>query len=239
MNPLELYLARVARELRSMPTWKQEEELRELRSHLEQRVEDFERDGLNRKDAQTRATEAFGSAKALGRNLGDAWEGVPQSWRDILAVVLRVLVIAFAAKFTLSLLSWSLFLGDESLLVQTLRAVSNLLFACISIGCGGLLSLWLGRRGPKVVLSLGVLLWVVDAPFLVAFVVYTKMVLTGLWTIGLLLSASLSEFILWLPGAILFHFVLQRRWRNLPPGQTPNDGRKNFRFGLRFRPRQR
>ena len=43
MNPLDSYLARVARELRSMPQAKRDDELRELRYHLEQRAEDFDR----------------------------------------------------------------------------------------------------------------------------------------------------------------------------------------------------
>ncbi len=76
MNPLDLYLSRVARELRSMPSVKREEELRELRSHLEQRLEDFEAQGLKPEEAQARAVEGFGSPRALGSKLCDAWEGV-------------------------------------------------------------------------------------------------------------------------------------------------------------------
>lgn len=238
MNPLDLFLNRVERELRSMPKWKKEEELRELRSHLEQRAEDFEREGLKREDAQTRATEAFESAKALGEKLCDAWEGVPQGWWHVVGAVLKVVAISLVAQIALWLPGLVFSQGEPSSL-ELLALFPYFLFLLLGapIYCGCLLSLWLGRRAPKVILGLLISLYVVGD--LMIFLLDSR---TGLATSGEDTSVVLVltfHLLVWLVVAFLFRLVCQRRWRNLPPGQAPNTRRKNFRLPLRFKARER
>lgn len=153
MNPLELYLARVARELRSMPNWKRDEELRELRSHLEQRIEDFQRAGSSMEEAQTRAALALGSPKALGAKLCDAWEGIPFSGWRLMATLGAVTLLWFSSQ-----------LGIYFGVLRFIDSPTNHLFpewisvvAGITLltpfSCGMLLSLWLGRRGRLLTLT--------------------------------------------------------------------------------------
>lgn len=147
MNPLDLFIGRVARELRSMPGVKRDEELRELRSHLEQRVEDFEAQGLNLEDAQRRATEGFGSARALGSQLCDVWEGIPFSWWRVARSVLRATVILFVGLSFTTLALALLRTQPVTGLMPELFPLLVALYLSLPFVCGMLFSCWLGRRG--------------------------------------------------------------------------------------------
>lgn len=76
MNPLDQFLSRAAQQMRAMPAAKRDDELRELRGHLEQRAQDFETQGLAPEAAQLRAAQSLGSPRKLGARLCDAWEGI-------------------------------------------------------------------------------------------------------------------------------------------------------------------
>ncbi len=147
MNPLELFLNRVARELRSMPSAKRDEELRELRSHLEQRAEDFEAQGLEAKDAQSQTVEAFGSPRVLGSKLCDAWEGIPSSWWRVAGAVLGVTMIWLVGNLCLHTWLTSLRSWPESVLFPELGWFPTLAYGSLPSGCGAILSFRLGRRG--------------------------------------------------------------------------------------------
>ena len=220
MNPLELYLNRVTRELRSMPEWKREEELRELRSHLEQRVEDFERHGLKVEDAQTKAVEAFGAPKALGGKLCDAWEGVPTSWRGVAAVALRMTLIWFMSIMLL----WApiVVLSNRELLQPPIAFIGFIFFVelAIILYCGILLSLRTGRHGIVAVLALLLLVALLNVGIL-AVQDYFPEGFTYEYVSGLSLWMLYINCPLWLLETVIYHFFRVRRLRNLPPGQTP------------------
>lgn len=152
MNQLDQFLNRVARELRSMPDWKREEELRELRSHLEQRVEDFETQGFKVEEAQTKAVEALGSAWALGTKLCDAWEGIPFSWWRIAASVCGITVIWLASAILIGLAMMILPGQAELSLFPEALPILTGVFALVPFACGLLFSHWLGRRGRLITL---------------------------------------------------------------------------------------
>lgn len=249
MNPLDEFLDRVGGHLRSMPGWKREEELRELRSHLEQRVEDFEHEGLKTEEAQARAVEAFGSPKALGGKLCDAWEGVPTSWRGIAAGVLKTITIWFVAQMVwwtpLVVLSHLASISPYTptptyLYIFLVFALLSTLV--VSIYCGILLSSLLGRRGPMVVLA---------APFLAALLADVVFVVEHYIPVELyvpegnmfyqqvagLFLELLFTFPLWLLGAAMFRIIQVRRLRSLPRGEVPN-AKGNFGPFLRFKSRK-
>lgn len=160
MNPFETYLQRVARELRPLPLAKREEELHELRSHLEQRAEDFQGQGLDSKDAQTRTVEVFGSPRALGAQLCDAWEGIPFSWWRVGASVLRVTMLLFATALIFAIAMGVCDLFPETGLFPEAIPLCIGFYALVPFGCGWLFSRWLGRRGRLIaLLYFGILYW--------------------------------------------------------------------------------
>jgi hypothetical protein len=249
MNRLDQFLARVARELRSMPDWKREEELRELRLHLEQRVEDFEAQELKPEEAQARAVEAFGSPRRLGAELCDAWEGVPTSWRGIAAAVLKTITIWLTVQVVLLMplvvlpqVSYPL-----SPTILTFVSVFIVFFFLSTLGlsvyCGILLSLQLGRRGPIVVLAIPFVAALLSDGFLAVEhyvpvdnyiptegIVYQQVVVLCL--------SMLYTLPLWLLGAVICRIIRVRRLRSLPPGETPNAKGEDGSFA-RFKPRKR
>ena len=152
MNPLDLYLNRVARELRSMPGWKQEEELRELRSHLEQRVEDFQLAGSSIEEAETRAALAFGSPKALGSKLCDVWEGIAWNWWRVGTTLSSVTVLWFVANIIFISALFTMQFWPQRALLPEIPYLWVLAYSSVPFGCGALLSRRLGRRGRLVAL---------------------------------------------------------------------------------------
>lgn len=239
MNPLELYLSRVARELRSMPDWKREEEVRELRSHLEQRVEDFEAQGLTREEAQARAVEALGSPKALGRKLCDAWEGVPTSWLGVAAVVLRTTRIWFMATMVflipIDVVSRVASFAPSIPTSAYLTAVSlfSLVYLSIVVYCGIPLSFRLGRRGTMAVLALLFLVVLLNVGILAAedYIPKENIVANFVGALRVLMFFTLP---LWLLETVMFRFFQVRRLRNLLPGEMPKAKSNNGLF-LRFK----
>lgn len=147
MNPLELYLRRVARELRCMPVSKREDELRELLSHLEQRTQDFAAQGIDRAQAQMLAIEEFGAPRALGTKLCDAWECVPFSIGRLLLAVGGITLIWFSSLLALSFAFIGMRFWPQSVLFPELPYALVGTAIGLPFGCGWLFSHWLGRRG--------------------------------------------------------------------------------------------
>ena len=156
MKRLDQFLSVAARQMRIMPAALRDDELRELRGHLEQRAEDFENAGMSASEAQAQAVEGLGAARALGSRLCDAWEGIAFSWLRVLAAIVGVtafLAMGVAAGFVFAM-------GTVPLPAQTplfpeigwaLLALLGL-YALLPLVGGWLFSHWLGRRGPLVAL---------------------------------------------------------------------------------------
>ncbi|RYX80595.1 hypothetical protein EON83_27935 [bacterium] len=146
MNPLDSYLARVAHELRSLPQSKREDELKELRSHLQQRVEDFQH-GLKIEEAQQQAVCALGAPNVLGARLADAWEGIPFSWWRVAATCAVTTMIWILSSFIAGI---SMALGGTfsgTALLPELFPLIMVFYLSVPVLCGALFTHWLGRRG--------------------------------------------------------------------------------------------
>lgn len=70
---LENYLAEVAARLHSLPTARRNEELREIRAHLENAVQAYQELGDSEDDAAQAAVQRFGSANTIGRQMARTW----------------------------------------------------------------------------------------------------------------------------------------------------------------------
>ncbi|RYX80597.1 hypothetical protein EON83_27945 [bacterium] len=152
MNPLDSYLDNVARELRSLPQSKRDEELRELRSHLELRTEDFENLGLPSAAAQAHAVNEFGSAHSVGSKLCDAWEGVTFTVGRLISTLIAVTIIWLITNIALSVGWMALIFWDKAALFPEIPYDLAIVFIGTPFYCGWLFSRRLGRRGPLVAL---------------------------------------------------------------------------------------
>ncbi len=146
MNPLDSYLVRVARELRSMPAAKRDDELRELRSHLEQRAEDFVRDGLSHEAAQAQTLQEFGSPRALGIKLCDVWEAGPFSTKQLFLAIGRVTLLWFCATVELLAAIYAQIFWPQSVLFPELPYLVAIVALCVPLSCGWIWYDCLGRR---------------------------------------------------------------------------------------------
>ena len=147
MNPLDQFLNVAARSMRIMPAALRDDELRELRGHLEQRAEDYVDSGMSANEAQARAIADLGSARALGAKLCDAWEGIAFGWWRLAAAIIGV--TAFLGFAGLALI-WAIALLPMSAGTALLPEITPILcglYAALPLFCGLLLSHWLGRRG--------------------------------------------------------------------------------------------
>jgi hypothetical protein len=73
-SPLEEYLNQIAGHLRLLPSGRREEELREIRQHLEALVQAYQELGSSESDAITAALTQFGSSRENARGLEWAWQ---------------------------------------------------------------------------------------------------------------------------------------------------------------------
>lgn len=94
-NQLEKYLSQIEKQLATLPAEQRQEELREIRSHLQQMIEDNITRGQDADRAVAKALEQFGSAHKVGRELNVA---NPVSWynrgRPLLAAIVAYTVLA-------------------------------------------------------------------------------------------------------------------------------------------------
>ena len=68
-DPVDAYLAGVARQLAALPADERDEELRELRQHLDALVAGYRATGLEPEAAARAAVERFGEPERIGRGL--------------------------------------------------------------------------------------------------------------------------------------------------------------------------
>jgi len=99
---MEEYVAAIAGRLRSLPPSQREEELREIRQHLDALVAGHRARGASEKDAVDAALAQFGRPEQVGRQIHGAWarQRPPRLWPALLAYPL--LVVAIFTTFTLA-----------------------------------------------------------------------------------------------------------------------------------------
>lgn len=91
---LEKYLSQIEKQLAALPSQQREEELREIRSHLQMMIEENVARGCDADQAVTKALEQFGAASKVGRDLSNETEFRPvYSFRVILYSVLTIVVL--------------------------------------------------------------------------------------------------------------------------------------------------
>jgi len=68
-NQLEKYLSQIEKQLAALPAEQRQDELREIRSHLEMMIEDNVARGCEMDEAVVKAIRQFGAAERVGRDL--------------------------------------------------------------------------------------------------------------------------------------------------------------------------
>jgi len=68
-NQLEKYLSQIEKQLAALPIEQRQDELREIRSHLEMMIEENVASGFDADEAVAKALKQFGAADKLGRDL--------------------------------------------------------------------------------------------------------------------------------------------------------------------------
>ncbi len=98
---IERYLATIAGRLRSLPPSLREEELREVRQHLDALVASHRARGADESAAVDAALRQFGRPERIGRQIGTVWarRRPPRLWPALVSYPL--LVVAIFAMFTL------------------------------------------------------------------------------------------------------------------------------------------
>jgi hypothetical protein len=98
-NQLEKYLSQIEKQLAALPAEQRQDELREIRSHLEMMIEDNVARGFDVDEAVARALKQFGIAKTVGQDL---IADKNKSWRQRSQIVLALIfVLAFQNLCTL------------------------------------------------------------------------------------------------------------------------------------------
>jgi|GEM_PF-4067822 len=82
---LEKYLSQIEKQLSTLPTEQREDELREIRSHLEMMIEENIACGCNEEEAVAKALEQFGSTKEIASALKSTRANRDQRARTVLA----------------------------------------------------------------------------------------------------------------------------------------------------------
>ena len=152
-------MQQTARQMRALPPAVREDELRELRGHLEQRAQDFESAGMSAPAAQARAVEGLGSARALGAQLCDAWEGIAWSWWRLAAAVSYVALWLSAQIALVTGMEVALVRPQSALWLELLWAMGTFGLSAV---CGIALSQVLGRRGKWTGAALVGVLWIAE-----------------------------------------------------------------------------
>ena len=147
MNRLDQFLGAAARQMRIMPAALRDEELRELRGHIEQRVEDYANQGMSDDAAQARALEGLGSARKLGASLCDAWEGIAFSWWRLAATIAGVTLLLLFGIVSTILAMVTIPMNSETALLPEIVPSICAFYMALPMFCGMLFSHWLGRRG--------------------------------------------------------------------------------------------
>lgn len=160
---LDDYLSSVARHLRHLPASVRENEVREMRSHLEQLRDDFAAQGQNPEMAAQSALDQFGEARAVGIHLRDVWEGQDFSWQRTLTAFFIGLLFWFGAmscmEFGVKVFQrWP----QSALFPIEMRLVLGSCFTLIPALTGTIHAFYLGRRAWMMSLAVYGLLWGVE-----------------------------------------------------------------------------
>ncbi len=147
MNRLNQFLYVAARQMRIMPAAVRDDELRELRGHLEQRVEDYCGQGMSDDAAQLRSLEGLGSPRKLGAKLCDAWEGIAFSWWRLIAAIVGVTLFLFVGIVAIGFALAVVPMNSEAAILPEIVPLLCALYVALPLFCGVLFSHWLGRRG--------------------------------------------------------------------------------------------
>ena len=147
MNRLDQFLNIAARQMRAMPAALRDDELRELRGHLQQRAQDYTGEGMSEDEAQIKALEGLGSPRKLGAKLCDAWEGIAWSWWRLIAAIAGVTAFLLFAVLALIWAMALLPLSDSMALLPEVVPLLCGVYIVSPLFCGALFSHWLGRRG--------------------------------------------------------------------------------------------
>lgn len=100
-TPLEEYLSKIEKQLAALPIEQRHEEVREIRSHLQQMVEDNIARGDAPDAAVAKALEQFGAAEKVGRALKNLPNRNARFLRKVLPGVLKYLASMFAISIML------------------------------------------------------------------------------------------------------------------------------------------
>ena len=186
MKRLDQFLSVAARQMRIMPAALRDDELRELRGHLEQRAEDFENAGMSDDAAYARALESLGSPRALGAKLCDSWEGIAFSWWRLAAAIVGAIALQWLWSVA-NLLVYALTEKEPFVsLTEPLWSLMTWLHPLPAFATGWLFSRFLGRRGLLwATLYFGVLIYLGDPLHIELLLISSKM--------------SHSLFMAWLP----------------------------------------
>lgn len=95
---LEDYLSKIEKQLAALPAQQREDELREMRSHLEMMIEENVARGYDADQAVAKALEQFGAAKKVGRDLKNAPNSKTKIRRILLLKVLRFVATMIATS---------------------------------------------------------------------------------------------------------------------------------------------
>ncbi len=127
---LEAYLSEVATHLGPMPIKRRNEELREMRAHLEVAAAAYRELGQLEEDAVRNALVQFGTSDALGRSALVAWRrGVRRDWRDLAgaaACTLAVMLVTHLIMRWCSAVHFSVFSFEVALWSGGVGAASSL-----------------------------------------------------------------------------------------------------------------
>jgi hypothetical protein len=146
-QPLDDYLARVARELRSLPAPVRENELKEVRSHLEQLIEDNIAQGQSRDAATQSSLATFGRARAVGIGVRDVLEGQETGWKPWVTAFVRGFLFWMVGFYALVIGFISFQSSSQSaLLPEATDYVFIAGFVAVPFLTGAIHALYLGRR---------------------------------------------------------------------------------------------
>lgn len=91
---LDAYISTIGGRLKRLSSAQREEELREIRQHLETLVAGHLAAGISQDEAVDAALRQFGHAEEMGRELAGAWQQrLPRLWPALLVYLCQVLAI--------------------------------------------------------------------------------------------------------------------------------------------------
>ena len=103
-EPLEAYLREVKAQLKSLPRGVREEEISEIRLHLQAIINESMKRGSSEGDAVKSAIAQFGDSQEVGRELKSAWDEKPESWLRAFGAGICVAICNTSLSFAILML---------------------------------------------------------------------------------------------------------------------------------------